>query len=177
MTDGFLPAKYERPSRGGFYMKFEDGDNRFRALSSAVIGWEKWGDDKKVMRFKIDEDHPENSKHFWAFPVWNYQEEKIQILILTQVSIMESLEQLVADEDYGSPVNYDIVVTKVGEGMKTKYQSMPKLPKPLSKEIQAEFSKYDINLNALFEAGDAFPINEKKESLKEDVDPDTVPDF
>jgi hypothetical protein len=44
--NSFLPDNYERPAAsGGNYAKLEDGQNRFRFLSPAVVGWLYWNTD------------------------------------------------------------------------------------------------------------------------------------
>ncbi len=69
----FLPENYEPPVSNSKYMKFADGDNKFRVLGSAIVGWLDW-DNKTPVRtktqpeFSIDPKKP--VKHFWAFPVW-----------------------------------------------------------------------------------------------------------
>ena len=72
-------------------MKFQEGENSFRVLASAIVGFEYWTTQNKPVRSKDGWDEkPEDIKtekdgsfrinHFWAFPVWNYEAEKIQIL-------------------------------------------------------------------------------------------------
>ena len=49
MTQTFLPDGYEVPkSSGGGYMKFKQGANKFRILSSPVLGWEYWTESKEA---------------------------------------------------------------------------------------------------------------------------------
>ena len=42
VNNGFLPSGYKEVSN---YMKFVDGENRFRILSPAIVGWEYWNED------------------------------------------------------------------------------------------------------------------------------------
>ncbi len=177
MTD-FLPEGYEVPNKKGNYMKFQTGANRFRILASPILGYEYWVEDDKGNRkpvrkhtadeISLNEVEAEEVKHFWAMPIWNYDEEKVQILEITQKGIQKSLRALAKDEDWGSPLGYDIVVTKTGEKLETEYQVQPKPTKPLPKEIKAKFEEMNINLNALYSGDDPF------KSLTEDVDPDSV---
>src|SRR3990167_2497267 len=124
----FLPEKYEVPQKSGNYMKFTEGVNRFRILTSPILGWETWqimndGTRKPVRKpmdqpFSVDEveeGDPTKIKHFWAMVVYNYEEEKIQILQITQKGVQKSLRALAKDEDWGSPLGYDIVVTREGK--------------------------------------------------------------
>ena len=48
----FLPENYKSPE--GNYMKLQDGENTFRVLSSAIVGWEYWNRDNKPVRSEKD---------------------------------------------------------------------------------------------------------------------------
>ena len=50
---GFLPDNYKRPEpSAGNYAKLEDGQNRYRILSEARVGWLYWTEDNKPVRLK-----------------------------------------------------------------------------------------------------------------------------
>jgi len=176
--DQFLPTDYEVPQGKGNYMKFEEGENRFRILTSPILGYEYWNEDnkgnRKPIRKRMNEDliikdiqEPDKIKHFWAMVVWNYQDKKIQILEITQKGLQKSLRSLAKDEDWGSPVNkYDIVVSKEGEKMETRYTLQPKPAKATEKEITEAFEKTSVNLEALYTGDDPF--------MSEDVNPEDV---
>jgi hypothetical protein len=174
--DSFLPDKYEMPEALTGYMKFKPGENKFRVLSSAIVGYETWTEDKegnrKPTRFKMGEKIPVDKvgtdpKHFWAFVVWNYSEEKVQVLEITQKGIMKSIQSLVSDEDWGDPNEYDIVVTREGEGLDTEYQVNPKPKKELDSGIVRFYKDLKINLDALFEGKDPFKSGDEIEAEKE----------
>lgn len=178
MTD-FLPNDYEVPSSSDNYMKFEQGDNKFRILSSPVIGWEYWvseGNSRKPLRKRMDQpfsinevEEVEKIKHFWAMVVYNYQTKKIQVLEITQKGIQKTLKALAKDEDWGSPVmTYDIVVNKTGEKMETKYEVLPKPAKKIDEMILEAYKDMKINLEALFEGKDPF-VEETKSTPTEEV--------
>ena len=162
----FLPDNYEIPQESGNYYKFVEGQNRFRILGSPIIGHEYWIEEdgkRKPVRKRMDEKinimevpHEDQVKHFWALPVWNYDEEKVQILEITQKTIQKSIKSLSRDEDWGSPVNYDLVITRTGEKLETEYQVQPKPAKELDPEIQEKFKDTYLNLDALFSGGDPF---------------------
>jgi hypothetical protein len=160
----FLPDKYQIPDSNTGYFKFKQDENKFRVLSSAIVGYESWIDEdgkRKPLRWKMDEKMSvekigDDPKHFWAFVVWNYQEEKVQILEITQKGIMKSIQSLVSDEDWGDPKNYDIVVTRKGEGLETEYQVNPKPKKELDSGITQFYKDLHINLEALFKGEDPF---------------------
>jgi hypothetical protein len=157
----FLPDNYEAPRGASFYMKLQEGENKFRILSRPILGWEDW-QDKKPIRFRFNEkpakpvDPKKPIKHFWSMIVWNYNEEEIQILHLTQATIRKSLEALCSDSDWGSPYFYDLKILKSGEGMETEYALNPIPHKALHPMIQDRFNERRCNLDALFDNDDPF---------------------
>ena len=177
MSD-FLPTKYEVPQKSGSYMRLQEGENRIRILCSPIIGWETWDTTpeggRKPRRTPMDKpfdisqvSDPENVKHFWAMAVWNYAEEKVQILEITQKGIQKTIRALAKDEDWGSPVNFDLVITREGKDLNTTYQVQPKPAKKIDTGITRLYEDMHINLQALFTGDDPF---------SESVNPDDVPD-
>lgn len=162
----FLPQDYEAPKNGGNYLKFKDGETRFRILSKPVIGWLDW-EDKKPLRFRMNEkpakpvDPKKAIKHFWALVVWDYSENKIKVLEITQSSIQSAIQSLTKDEDWGSPFEYDIKVNRTGQDLETKYTVNPVPHKKMAKEITEALVSTPVNLQALFENEDPFAITEK----------------
>lgn len=167
----FLPKNYEIPQAPSDYMKFVKGENRFRILDNATTGFEYWTQDSKPVRskepfeetpnIKIENGRQTDVKAFWAIPVWNYNSKSVQILEITQVSIMSAIKALYDNSKWGSPVNYDICVTKTGEKMETKYQVTPEPPiEEPSQEIKDAYVMKTPNLEALFandgKGGDPF---------------------
>lgn len=164
--EDFLQSDYKLPSGSDKYMKLGQGDNRFRILSSAVTGVEFWIETdkggKKPIRIKEGGIAPDNfvddPKSFWAFVVWNYQEEKVQILSITQRTIQKSILAISKDGDWGNPIQkYDIVVNKKGTTKdNTEYQTMPKPPTKMDEGILQLYKDLKIDLNALYEGKDPF---------------------
>ena len=157
----FLPSDYEAPKSNSPYMKLEDGENRFRVLSLPILGWEDW-EDKQPKRFRLH-SKPEKSidplkpfKHFWAFIVWNYPANRIQILEITQASIRKRLEALSKDQDWGSPFAYDIKITKSGQAKDTEYVVNPCPQRPVDPSVKDAFSATPIDLEELFRGGEPF---------------------
>lgn len=162
--DGFLPQNYEIPKSPSNYMKFVEGPNTFRVLTSAIIGYEYFDKDNKPVRSKeAFEETPTNIKQggkikpFWAFVVYNYQDKLIQILELTQKSIMSSMKANIDNPKWGSPLQYDITVTRTGEGLDTEYitQAEPPIATPTEEVVNAFMGK-KINLEALYSGADPF---------------------
>jgi len=187
----FLPKEYELPTSSNGYMKFEQGQNKFRILSdSALLGYVGWFKDAegnaKPKRYKTrdgfgtmspDEYEEANIRHFWAFVVWNYGQEQLQILEVTQRGIMEMLEQYSRDDSWGLPSGYDITVGRKGEKLNTKYTVTAAPPSEVSKEIKDAFEKANIKLDALYSTkenpygGNPFESTE----ANSEVDPDDLP--
>ena len=171
-TDSFLPSNYTLPNSSNGYMKLESGANRFRIVSHAIVGYEFWEENegrKTVKRFRMDEPFPADSKHFWAFVVWNYKTSRFQILNITQIPLKISMNLLIEDEDWGSPRNYDLVITKSGEGKNNvRYEVSPKPKKPLDSEIVELWKKTKpiIDLDKLFEGGNPFSEQEMGEDKR-----------
>lgn len=163
-NNNFLPSGYEVPVSPSNYMKFAEGLNRFRILSSAIVGFEYFTKENKPVRSReVFEDMPSDIKiggkvkPFWAFPVFNYQTATIQILELTQKSIMNAIKSLVDNPKWGKPFLYDIAVVRTGEGLETEYQTQGEPPiGELSDEIKEAFMDKKINLNNLFDGKDPF---------------------
>lgn len=158
----WLPEEYEAPKSTSGYMKLQEGENRIRILSQPIYGWEDWTADKKPVRSRYDNkplksiDPKRPVKHFWAFIVWNYNEEQIQILQVSQATIRKNLEKLCKDADWGAPTFYDIKITKEGEAKDTEYTVNPVSHKPVSPAIIEAFKEKPCNLEALFDNADPF---------------------
>lgn len=159
----FLPDDYEAPKSSGNYMKLQDGENKIRILSAPVLGWEDWIE-KKPIRFPFDKkptksnDPKKPVRHFWAMIVWNYNEEKIQILQITQATIRSNIETLCKDEDWGAPYFYDIKIIRKGEGVDTEYMVNPLPHKEIAAKVIEAFKEKPIRLEALFDDADPFSL-------------------
>ena len=169
--DSFLPEGYEAPRGSGHnYAKIEKGENRFRILSKPILGWIDWDNNKPIRCRMADKpakaiDPAKPIKHFWAFVVWNYQQEAIQILEITQATIQASIQALAVDSDWGNPFMYDIKITKTGEKLDTTYVCKPVPHKPVTSEIQeAYMMKGEITLEKLYAGEDPFENGSKQET-------------
>lgn len=169
----FLPPGYEAPASSSRYLKFQDGDNKFRVLGSAIVGYELWINRKPVRkltakdftredleRADLDQDgNPSRPRHFWAFPVIDYADTSVKILEVTQKTIQDGIQSLVSDEDWGDPKNYDIVVKRQTVDKKTSYNVIAKPAKALNQDQVSAWEqvKQDgFNLEALFDGADPF---------------------
>jgi hypothetical protein len=93
-----------------------------------------------------------------AFTVWNYETESVQILELTQQSVIKAIKALSSNPDWGLPFSYDINVKKSGEGLKTKYEVTPSPKKATAKDIIREANQAPCNLDALYEGEDPWNV-------------------
>lgn len=157
----FLPEGYQSPKLSNSYTKLQDGENKIRILTKPILGWEDWNENKPV-RYRYENkpakpfDSSKPIKHFWSFVVWNYNEEQIQILHITQATIRNSIEMLCNDNDWGAPFNYDIKIVKKGEGVKTEYAINPLPHKPINPYIIDCFKEKPCNLEAMYNNDDPF---------------------
>jgi hypothetical protein len=142
-----------------------EGEVRLRFVGAGITGFGGWTTDKKPVRF---EKHPEQLpsnlapdmggrlglKRFIAGLVYDYEAEEFKILEITQRGLMDDLFKYMKDEDYGDPTEYDIKISKTGQGKETKYSLVAAPPKPLAKAIAAEAAEVTCNLRALFDGED-----------------------
>ena len=171
--NSFLPDGYQIPEPTTGYMKYKRGENKFRILDSAIVGHELWVEGKPLRKRKKDEFTPDElakadtNKYtgkqrvptaFWAFPVYNYEAKQVQILEVTQVTIMRGIESYLSDEDYGKdPKKYDLVVVQYeAETGKIEYSVKPKPPKEMEEGIFQYYSDLGIKIEVMFEGGDPF---------------------
>lgn len=186
----FLPQDYKIPDATTGYMRLQQGKNKFRVVSSAIIGNEFWitkEDGKRSpVRKRMNEqiniseiEEDEQIKHFWAFIVWNYDTNSLQILELTQKSLQKAIKAYVDNEDYGDPKGYDITITRDGEKLNTEYSVIASPPKPLNQEIKKLVDTTPINLEALYEGGDPFAQSQQEvvEQVKKEFDSKDIKDI
>lgn len=157
----FLPKDYKAPKSTNNYAKLVEGANRFRILSAPILGWEDWLNNKPI-RFRYEDkpakpmDPKKPVRHFWSMIVWNYQDESIQVLHVTQATIRNNIEALTLDEDWGLPYGYDIKITKTGEKTDTEYLINPLPHKPIDPAIIKAFKDKPCNLDAMYTNEDPF---------------------
>lgn len=165
-----IPTNTKIPSSSGQFAKLQEGANKYRILSDIIVGWEGWKDKKpfrhegaecKIKDSEVDlnQNGKPNINYFWAMVVWNYGEERIQVLTLTQKTIMSALFELEKNVDWGDLKNYDVSITKKKEGDRTSYSVLGIPPKEVAKEISEAYESTDVKLEKLFEGG--YPMNEE----------------
>lgn len=157
----WLDDDYEKPASGGNYTKWQPGPNKIRILSRPIwgtLGWQETDGKKKPVRTPKKDDPPAglaDVKHFWAFTVWNYAKECIEVCEVTQSSIQDAILRLKDDPDWGDPLTFNLTVHKEGQGMETKYTVTPS-PGATPENAVAALGASPVNLKALFTGEDPF---------------------
>ena len=190
----FTPDKFAE-SQVGNYMKFEDGQNRIRILEKPITGYVYWEDAEgnlvpknemagkggKPVRVKSWEGLTNAQrgamKGFAAMVVWNYQAERIQILEIKQVGIMNALEALSLSKSWGDVTSFDIVITKTRTGINptdVEYSVMHEPKEPVSKEIKEAYKEAHIDREALYRGEDPFGVEKTEPEGLEEVDLDDL---
>ena len=170
MTDTFLPADYKEPA--GKYLKLTVGEHNIRIMSSAIVGYEFWTNENKPVRsknaFKSTPNIKKDTgvKFFWAFIIYNYDADAIQICEITQKSIQASIKNLINNKKWGDVSGYDLTITRIGEGFDTEYSTVPNPSTVLPQSVIDRFNEMKINLNALYEGNDPFSDNQPEATVE-----------
>jgi len=163
---------------GGGYLqvsKLADGGSvRFALLSDEPLEfYECWGTDGSSTKpFRFDfEPTPEDVatemgdfepregrggpgtidiKFAIAIPVYNYDTGNVQVLSLTQKSIIKEIDQISQEEDYADLTAWDFNLSKKGSGLLTEYKLRPAPRKKGAQEhidaawIEAKSNGFDL---------------------------------
>ena len=171
-----LPKGYKVPQKPSLYMSLRQGQNKFRILGAPILGYEGWttiktddgAEKRQPIRHELLEqftdgeviqDAKNRIKHFWAMPVWNFADSRVQILEIVQTSIMEKLKALDDNEDWGDMTGYNIVITRTGENLLTEYEVMPSPKSDLdvnAKDAWVKVQNDGFDLKQLYTNGDPF---------------------
>lgn len=175
-----IPQNTKIPTSNGSFMKLQEGPNRVRFLSDITIGWEGWksnspfrhkGEVCKIKAEDVDlnQNKKPNINYIWIAIVWNYTEKRLQILELSQKTIMGALFDLEQSEDWGDLKGYDIEIKKKKEEGKTSYTVLGIPPKPVSIEIRAEYEKTELHKNVedIFNFNGTVPVEDIKSTQYE----------
>jgi hypothetical protein len=178
MDNKWREAAANVPEQGtSGYMRFKPGQTKFRILSAPVQGYEFWTRDNKAVRVR---EYPETVpvairpdskiKFFWAFCVWSFDEKRVQILELTQATIIGQIRDLINAEEWGDPRGYSLTVTRKGEGLETEYGVVPSPAAATPNTVLDAYAKANINLEALFDGGNPFGEEVVPEGRAQDAD-------
>lgn len=165
-----FPENYKQPEAVSNYLKFKkDWDTEFRILSDSIIGWvyfnlenkpvrtKEFPDDWKLQAKVNEKSNKQDSpKHFRAFQVRDYANNRICILEITQKSIQNDIMAYYKNTKRGDPKEYDLTVTRVGEWLETKYTVIANPKTPLTEAQSIAYFDSVIKLDALYEGKDPF---------------------
>lgn len=156
----FLPDNYQLPSTSDSYLRIEKGKTTIRICSAAYTGYRDWTEERRPI---ITRNRPESSinpdspaRHIWMLTVYNYGEKRVQLWVVSQATIQRELYNLATDTGWGDLRDYDISITREGEGMQTKYSVLPMRPAPLSPDVRAALESTPCDPEALYYGGDPF---------------------
>jgi len=167
-------GKYINPSK-------IENEKKFRCFGEGIDGIEAWipgekeGSYKPVRWETRPAELPENirknpgedgTKLFIATFVWDYEDERFKVLSMTQRSLINAMMSNIADEDIGSPTEYDIKIKREKTGNEpkdVKYTLKTLSAKAVTKEIQEQWDaiKDTVNLKEMFDGGDPFGEEEE----------------
>jgi len=163
----FMPEIGGTSGSGNYFRmtSLKEGPAKVRILSEAITGYEGWTENNKPIRsaemrgfpegtkWRSENGKTESPKFFMAFFVWNHAAGKVQVLSMTQKTIMQQLTTLDEHPDWGDPRYYDVTLTRTDSGDKVSYSVQPSPVKPLPAEAEAEWERVQnecIGLEALF---------------------------
>jgi len=159
----WLPDNIHEPKAGSYFKPIKGKQNRVRIIcDKPLVGHVQWTSDKKPVRWKLGDPRPEadygegtKPRVFIAVAVWNYEERCTQVWEITQRTLQESLDALTRDPDFGHPANYDLKITRKGEGMDTTYSMVP-MPGEQNEDVVNAIAELRVNLDALLNGEDPF---------------------
>lgn len=183
--ENYLPEEFESVKTKKPYInlgKLPVGEYKFRIVCRPIAGWLDWYD-RKPMRFRPNNkpaapfDKTKSIKSFWALYVWDYKEEDLFVMEVTQNSIKHALEELARNEDWGDLTTFDFKIKKTGSGIETNYTVTPVPHKPMDAAIKEALAIKPVRLEALYEGGDPWTdlvappsgINEKQAAQLKDL--------
>jgi hypothetical protein len=139
---------------GGAYFspsKLTDGGSaRFALLSDSPLEfYESWGQapdgSSKPFRFDYEPSYEDvvaemgtytpregrggpgtaDIKFCIAVPIWNYEAGAVQVMSVSQKSILRELDAISQEEDYSNLLEWDFTLSKKGSGLTTEYKLRP----------------------------------------------------
>ena len=102
----------------------------------------------------------EPAKFGIAVPVFNYENESIGILSLSQKSLIRAIDEISQSEDYAVLTDWDFSISREGVGLSTEYTLLPLPPKTDRQEIKNLYRKSvaaGLNIKELIHGGNPFP--------------------
>ena len=95
-----------------------------------------------------------------AIPIWNYEAGSVQVLSISQKSILREIDALSQEEDYANLTEWDFTLSRKGVKLNTEYKLRPAPRKKGSDAIIAaaweEAKSNDFDLSRLLTGGNPF---------------------
>lgn len=145
------------------FPKFKEGQNRFRVIGERKVGWQYFVNAAKwVKKFIVEEkdDIPmekvqewkygKSFGYFWAFPVYDYATKSVGILTVTQKSVINGFQEILADKDFSNPTEYDIKVKKTVTWDRTEYAITSWKHEQITEEIADLVVSTSIDMDAYY---------------------------
>lgn len=111
-------------------------------------------------RLNRDGNGPEKVKFSIAVPVYNYDGDKVEVLPLTQKTLINEFDSISQMEDYEDLLAWDFVLGKEGTGLETKYSLRPaprkKGSQPHIEEAWSEARASGFDITRLISGGNPF---------------------
>lgn len=167
MSDNFFPddVNVESTSR---YTKLISGRTQLRVLDAPIFFQETWnaGADGKRLpsrlplgaQFQPQDIGPDGVRTCMAVKVYNYNEGSIQIWQVSQKTILKAMKEYSQNPEYGSPKNYDLIISKQGQALLTKYGVVANPPKPVNEAIAKLDKETPVALSNLLVNADPFKV-------------------
>lgn len=159
----FIPDTINETTAGGYFKPVKGKPNKVRIISDKpVVGWVQWTAEGRPARFvnladKPDVEYQEGTKpkRFLAMAVYSYELGQVQVWEMTQKTMIEQLNSISTDSDFGHPNNYDLKVNRTGEGLDTSYTLIPVVT-DLQPEVMEAMQDPGVDLHKLFLGEDPF---------------------
>src|SRR5439155_26215354 len=111
-------------------------------------------------------DNRQKARQFWAFNVYNYKTQTIQVLELKQQTVMRAIEALVKNPKWGNPRSYDLMIERVKTGSRdwdVEYNVIPEPPSQLDESNEELDKNIPYRLEAMYSGEDQFALTENDE--------------
>lgn len=159
----FISENFNKSEEGAYFKPLKGKQNRVRILSDKPLeGHVQWTTESRPVRWELGEQRPDadwqqdsKPRSFIAVVIWNYEASQVQVWEITQRTLQDALIALTKDPDFGHPINYDLKITRKGEGLDTSYTMVP-MSTPLSDEVQDAVENNTVNIRALLTGDNPF---------------------
>jgi len=141
------------------WTKLRPGENKIRVLAKPVVGVSSFNvETKQTKRFRtfleVDAAKYKNVKPFMACKVYNYDTGLIELFSFNQKNILYPLAKLNAINGNYDIRDVDIVISRDGEGVESKYtvsnlnpSEVPLKAVTLAQRVQIDFEAFFENTN------------------------------